>query len=80
MTRKEVYAYIKENNLQEIIKQDTGKNYTNVPTEDLVYYVWNHDEKEEPSETEDTLGYKNVLKTVVRFLYEVDKSLFEGLI
>ena len=33
--RKSLYEYIKNNNLQDYIKRQTGKNYTNVPTDSL---------------------------------------------
>ena len=36
MTRKEIYAKIKEYGLAELIKEDYGKNYTNLSNEDLL--------------------------------------------
>ena len=39
MGRSEAAAYIKENGLGEDIKKKFGKNWTNVPTADLVAYV-----------------------------------------
>ena len=39
MERKEVYAVIKENNLQDVIKQYFGKNYTNISTDKLNTFI-----------------------------------------
>lgn len=41
MTRKECYNYIKENKLQDTIKEFTGKNFTNCSTDVLETYINN---------------------------------------
>jgi RAB protein geranylgeranyltransferase component A len=41
MNRKEVYEVIKEMNLQELVKNIYGKNYTNVPTDALLQVITN---------------------------------------
>ena len=45
MTRGEAYLYIRENNLAEEIKDTFGKNYTNVPTDDLVEFINTYDDE-----------------------------------
>lgn len=45
MTRKEAYAEIKNLNLQDLIKEITGKNYTNVSTDELVSIVNDYNSK-----------------------------------
>lgn len=63
-TRQEVYNLIKEGNLQEGVKETFGRNFTQVPTDDLVTYVQKYNEsvaageeepesEEEPDTTED---------------------------
>lgn len=39
MSRKEVYQAIKANNLQEAIKEEFGRNFTQVPTSDLLVFL-----------------------------------------
>ncbi len=39
MTRKEVYQAIKDNNLQEAVKEEFGKNFTQVSTSDLLVFL-----------------------------------------
>lgn len=39
MTRKELYAFIKENALQGKIKNELGRNFTNVPTDKLERFL-----------------------------------------
>lgn len=39
MTRKEVYQAIKDNNLQEAVKEEFGRNFTQVPTSDLLVFL-----------------------------------------
>ena len=39
MSRKEVYQAIKDNNLQEAVKEEFGKNFTQVPTSDLLVFL-----------------------------------------
>lgn len=45
MTRKEAYAEIKNLDLQDLIKEITGKNYTNVSTDELVSIVNDYNSK-----------------------------------
>lgn len=39
MDRKEAYEYIKKNNLQDVVKTKYGRNYTQVPTNDLIKVI-----------------------------------------
>lgn len=39
MTRKEAYQAIKDNNLQDAVKEKFGKNFTQVPTSDLLVFL-----------------------------------------
>ncbi len=39
MTRKEAYQAIKDNNLQEAVKEEFGRNFTQVPTSDLLVFI-----------------------------------------
>lgn len=39
MTRKEVYQAIKNNNLQDAVKEEFGRNFTQVPTNDLLVFL-----------------------------------------
>ena len=39
MSRKEVYQAIKDNNLQDAIKEEFGRNFTQVPTSDLLVFL-----------------------------------------
>lgn len=41
MTRKECYNYIKDNKLQDTIKELTGKNFTNCSTSTLITCINN---------------------------------------
>ena len=41
MNRKEVYEVIKKMNLQEVVKNIFGKNYTNVSTDSLLQVIAN---------------------------------------
>lgn len=43
MNRKELYAKVKELNLQEEVKKEFGKNFTQVSSEDLEQIIWNYD-------------------------------------
>lgn len=43
MERSEIYAKIKELNLQEEVKKTYGKNYTQVGNSDLEKVIWNYD-------------------------------------
>nr|DAU16096.1 MAG TPA: hypothetical protein [Caudoviricetes sp.] len=39
MSRKEVYQAIKDNNLQDAVKEEFGRNFTQVPTSDLLVFL-----------------------------------------
>ena len=39
MSRKEVYQAIKDNNLQDAVKEEFGRNFTQVPTSDLLVFI-----------------------------------------
>lgn len=39
MTRKEAYQAIKDNNLQDAVKEEFGRNFTQVPTSDLLVFL-----------------------------------------
>ena len=39
ISRKEVYQAIKDNNLQEAVKEEFGRNFTQVPTSDLLVFL-----------------------------------------
>lgn len=43
MTRGEAYEYICENNLKDEVFDAFGKNFTNVPTSDLIDFIENYD-------------------------------------
>lgn len=39
MSRKEMYQAIKDNNLQDAVKEEFGRNFTQVPTSDLLVFL-----------------------------------------
>ena len=52
MNRKELYAKVKELNLQEKIKEQFGENYTRVSNAELAFIIANYKKVEKPkSET-----------------------------
>ena len=52
MNRKELYAKVKELNLQEKIKEQFGENYTRVSNAELAFIIANYNKVEKPkSET-----------------------------
>lgn len=58
MTRQEAYKAIKDNELQNAVKEEFGRNYTQVPTSDLEVFINNNvdssDEEEvDPEDIED---------------------------
>lgn len=60
MTRKEAYQAIKDNNLQDAVKEEFGRNFTQVPTSDLLVFLAQNSTSEtakvldeEPTDTED---------------------------
>lgn len=50
MDRKEAYEYIKKNNLQDVVKTKYGRNYTQVPTNDLIKVIESSMKKNEVTE------------------------------
>lgn len=48
MNRKELYAKVKELNLQEKIKEQFGENYTRVSNEELALIIANYKKVEKP--------------------------------
>lgn len=46
MSRKEVYQAIKDNNLQDAVKEEFGRNFTQVPTSDLLVFLAQDDNAE----------------------------------
>lgn len=54
MSRKEVYQAIKDNNLQEAVKEEFGRNFTQVPTSDLLVFL----AQDGNAEVTETLGDK----------------------
>lgn len=53
MSRKEVYQAIKDNNLQDAVKEEFGRNFTQVPTSDLLVFLAQDGNAEvKPTDTE----------------------------
>ena len=53
MTRKEAYQAIKDNNLQEAVKEEFGRNFTQVPTSDLLVFIAQNGVSETAKELDD---------------------------
>ena len=69
MTRKEAYQAIKDNNLQDAVKEEFGRNFTQVPTSDLLVFIAQNGVSEttktlneEPTEVEDEDDVADELK------------------
>lgn len=69
MTRKEAYQAIKDNNLQDAVKEKFGRNFTQVPTSDLLVFIAQNGVSEitktlneEPTEVEDEDAVADELK------------------
>lgn len=69
MTRKEAYQAIKDNNLQDAVKKEFGRNFTQVPTSDLLVFLAQNSTSEtakvldeEPTEVEDEDAVADELK------------------
>ena len=57
MNRKELYAKVKELNLQEKIKEQFGENYTRVSNAELAFIIANYKKVEKPkSETKASIS------------------------
>ena len=67
MNRKELYAKVKELNLQEKIKEQFGENYTRVSNAELAFIIANYKKVEKPkSETKvsiSTVAKKSTVNT-----------------
>ena len=53
MSRKEAYQAIKDNDLQDAIKEEFGRNFTQVPTSDLIVFLAQSGASETSEELED---------------------------
>lgn len=80
MTRKEAYQAIKDNNLQDAVKEEFGRNFTQVPTSDLLVFIAQNGVSEitktlneEPTEVEDEDAVADELKEVEE--EEMDENL-----
>lgn len=69
MTRNEAYQAIKDNNLQDAVKKKFGRNFTQVPTSDLLVFIAQNGvsettktPNEEPTEVEDEDAVADELK------------------
>lgn len=69
MTRKEAYQAIKDNNLQDAVKEEFGRNFTHVSTSDLLVFIAQNGVSEitktlneEPTEVEDEDAVADELK------------------
>lgn len=54
MTRKEAYQAIKDNDLQDAVKEEFGRNFTQVPTSDLLVFLAQNGASETSEELDDT--------------------------
>lgn len=80
ISRKEVYQMVKDNNLQEAVKEEFGRNYTQVPTDDLFEFIDSPDNslteedfEDAPKEEEDEDSTNNLLTSAC--IYNVERSL-----
>ena len=76
MNRKELYAKVKELNLQEKIKKQFGENYTRVSNAELAFIIANYN-KVEKSKNETKVSISTVAKksTVVTESSKCDKLI-----
>lgn len=84
MDRKEAYEYIKKNNLQDVVKSKYGRNYTQVPTNDLIKVIDDSMKKNEvskccePSPNKDSKkAVSNVDSEIIAKIKEVIEELYE---
>lgn len=76
MNRKELYAKVKELNLQEKIKEQFGENYTRVSNAALVCIIANYNKVEKPkSETKASISTVAKESTVVTERGKCDKLI-----
>ena len=90
MVRNEIYAKIKELNLQEEVKKTYGKNYTQVGNSDLEKIIWNYDathvghdpyeNEEEEKEVEEVNTPVNDDTTTTEDAYEAACLVFLGIL
>lgn len=77
--RKEMYDYIIQNNLKNLIKERFGKNYTNVKTDDLKAFVQAHKDctckkKDCQSKDETTEKHRKFPSYFTKLLYILQKK------
>lgn len=75
MNRKEVYEVIKKMELQNVVKNIYGKNYTNVPTDDLIQVIANAKKSLIPTVEEweiemEPCNLENKINTLVEILFK----------
>ena len=76
MNRKELYAKVKELNLQEKIKEQFGENYTRVSNEALAFIIANYNKVEKPkSETKVSISKVAKESTVATESSKCDKLI-----
>ena len=78
MSRKEVYALIKENHIEEDIKEYFKDNYTRIATDDLYNFILeNHDilEDDEEEPTKEEAQEDKAEAVISEFLYDYVKTL-----
>ena len=90
MERNEIYAKIKELNLQEEVKRTYGKNYTQVGNSDLEKIIWNYDathidhdpyeNEEEVEEVKEVNTPVNDDTTIIEDTYEAACLVFLGIL
>ena len=76
MNRKELYAKVKELNLQEKIKEQFGENYTRVSNAELAFIIANYNKIEKPkSETKVSISKVAKESTVATESCKCDKLI-----
>ena len=76
MNRKELYAKVKELNLQERIKEQFGENYTRVSNAELAFIIANYNKVEKPkSETEVSISTVAKESTIATKSCKCDKLI-----
>ena len=76
MNRKELYAKVKELNLQEKIKEQFGENYTRVSNAELAFIIANYNKVEKPnSETKVSISKVAKESTVATESSKCDKLI-----
>ena len=76
MNRKELYAKVKELNLQEKIKKQFGDNYTRVSNVELAFIIANYKKVEKPkNETKESISTVAKESTVATESSKCDKLI-----